>query len=315
MAVADGIPDEVVALLAAYFEAAAASGTPRFDHLRATLLQLYRRRRIEGASADASCAETSSFHGVVFVEQRLMAHVVAWYVGNYDRALAACFNTAVIHADTPATHLLRMTKAQGRKSIDRFRTKEANLLVATNAAEEGMDIPEANAVVRFDPISTAVSLVQGRGRAREAHSDFVVLDERHNRTVAALQDAERNQSTFIQQAFGDTGVVGSASNIRSESELKASAMQSQVAREAANCYFLRQHFDSPTQLLNTFCQKVRLSTAPTEGGSGTHFDCTVRVTSITFGSIIGHGTSTSKKGARDAASADAVQQLRAHFNV
>ena len=54
------------------------------------------------------------------------------------------------------------------------------ILGIPQVCEEGMDVPEANCVVRFDPMLTSVSYVQGRGRAREAGSSLLVLRERED---------------------------------------------------------------------------------------------------------------------------------------
>jgi len=50
-------------------------------------------------------------------------------------------------------------------------------------------------------MNTAVSYVQGRGRARQANSSFVMLDQRHDRPAALLAQQEEEQhriaSTFV----------------------------------------------------------------------------------------------------------------------
>ncbi|CAN0295772.1 unnamed protein product, partial [Ectocarpus sp. 12 AP-2014] len=68
-----------------------------------------------------------------------------------------------------------------------------NLLLSTAVAEEGIDVPDANCVVRYDPMDHAVSMVQGRGRARGEKSSFVVLCERADRTTADLEAVEHRQ--------------------------------------------------------------------------------------------------------------------------
>ncbi len=60
-----------------------------------------------------------------------------------------------------------------------------------------MDIPEANCVIRFDAITTPVSLVQSRSRARQADSAFVVLAEVKGRSVETLETPELAQHTAI----------------------------------------------------------------------------------------------------------------------
>lgn len=53
-----------------------------------------------------------------------------------------------------------------------------NLLVATNVAEEGLDIQTCCLVVRFDLPETVASFIQSRGRARMQKSEYVFLVER-----------------------------------------------------------------------------------------------------------------------------------------
>lgn len=78
-----------------------------------------------------------------------------------------------------------------------FRTGHINLMIATSVAEEGMDIAAANCVIRFDAVQHTVSLVQSRGRAREAESSFVVMQDNHSVTMDHLVQAERLQGDVI----------------------------------------------------------------------------------------------------------------------
>ncbi|CAN0472862.1 unnamed protein product, partial [Hapterophycus canaliculatus] len=104
------------------------------------------------------------------------------------------FSTTCLHsASSPATASLALSKKDTQKRIDAFRCGSVNLLLATEVAEEGMDIPAANCVIRYDPLEHVVSMVQGRGRAREKESSFVVLHERPDRTVADLEAVEQRR--------------------------------------------------------------------------------------------------------------------------
>ena len=60
------------------------------------------------------------------------------------------------------------------------------MLIAISVAEEGLNIPAANCVIYFDPTNHAVSYVQGQGRARQANSSFVMLDQREDRPAEML---------------------------------------------------------------------------------------------------------------------------------
>ena len=111
---------------------------------------------------------------IVFVQQRVAAHVLEYFVIR-DPDLSPLGATCIYSSSSPATASLRLSPTELRNRLDLFKRGTASILVATNVAEEGMDIPAANAVVHFDPVQTPVSLVQSRGRARQQDSSFVVM--------------------------------------------------------------------------------------------------------------------------------------------
>lgn len=49
------------------------------------------------------------------------------------------------------------------------------LLIATSTAEEGMDVPSCEFVVRYNAAATGIQLLQSRGRARQKVSEFLVI--------------------------------------------------------------------------------------------------------------------------------------------
>ncbi|KAJ9688889.1 hypothetical protein PVL29_014506 [Vitis rotundifolia] len=70
-------------------------------------------------------------------------------------------------------------KSMSRKSmniiLDKFRSNELNLLVATKVGEEGLDIQTCCLVIRFDLPETVASFIQSRGRARMPQSEYAFL--------------------------------------------------------------------------------------------------------------------------------------------
>ena len=133
------------------------------------------------------------FRGIVFVEQRIATHILD-YVIQTDLITSTRFISKVVYsAGSPASPTHHLSKSNQEAALESFQTGESNLLIATNVAEEGLDVPAANCVIRFDSMVTSVSLTQSRGRARQADSSFIVLSERADRTTRDLERAEQIQ--------------------------------------------------------------------------------------------------------------------------
>ncbi|KAF2682135.1 hypothetical protein K458DRAFT_342502 [Lentithecium fluviatile CBS 122367] len=65
-------------------------------------------------------------------------------------------------------------------TVQKFRRGELNCLFSTSVAEEGLDIPQCNLVVRFDLYRSMIGYVQSRGRARHRNSTYLHMVEEGN---------------------------------------------------------------------------------------------------------------------------------------
>jgi ERCC4-related helicase len=57
-----------------------------------------------------------------------------------------------------------LKQKEQKEMIEKFKAGEINVLVATSIAEEGLDIPEVNEVIFYEPIPSAIRSIQRRGR-------------------------------------------------------------------------------------------------------------------------------------------------------
>ncbi|KAJ0266449.1 Dicer-like protein 4 [Hirschfeldia incana] len=73
-----------------------------------------------------------------------------------------------------------MSRKNMKTILERFQSKELNLLVATKVGEEGLDIQTCCLVIRFDLPETVTSFIQSRGRARMPKSEYAFLVDRGN---------------------------------------------------------------------------------------------------------------------------------------
>ncbi len=69
-----------------------------------------------------------------------------------------------------------LSQKEQKKIIEEFTNGELNVLCATSIAEEGLDIPEVNAVIFYEPIPSAIRTIQRAGRtARLEKGKWIVL--------------------------------------------------------------------------------------------------------------------------------------------
>uniref|UniRef100_A0AAX7UZ53 RNA helicase n=1 Tax=Astatotilapia calliptera TaxID=8154 RepID=A0AAX7UZ53_ASTCA len=132
---------------------------PKMDELQRTLLQQF------GSGVPS--------RGILFSKTRKSTHCLKdWVLKN--RAL----KDAGIKADIltgAGNGITYMTQNEQAETIRSFRMGSLNLLISTSVAEEGLDIPECNLVVRYGLLTNEIAQQQASGRARAKNSQYAVV--------------------------------------------------------------------------------------------------------------------------------------------
>ncbi|MFW5978339.1 MAG: ERCC4 domain-containing protein, partial [Halohasta sp.] len=87
-----------------------------------------------------------------------------------------------------------MTQNEQQETLDAFRAGEFEVLVSTSVAEEGLDVPEVDLVLFYEPVPTAIRSIQRKGRTgRQDEGRVVVLLANDTRDEAYFWISRRKE--------------------------------------------------------------------------------------------------------------------------
>jgi Fanconi anemia group M protein len=87
-----------------------------------------------------------------------------------------------------------MTQNEQQETLDAFRNGEFEVLVSTSVAEEGLDVPEVDLVLFYEPVPTAIRSIQRKGRTgRQDEGRVVVLLAEDTRDEAYFWISRRRE--------------------------------------------------------------------------------------------------------------------------
>lgn len=122
--------------------------------------------------------ESTDFSGLVFVRTRVEVAVLSQLLSIHPRTRSFSVSTFVgasgFSGRKYAICELADIKTQA-STLDDFRMGRKNLIITTNALEEGIDVSACNVVICFELPTNLKSFVQRRGRARKSTSKYVLM--------------------------------------------------------------------------------------------------------------------------------------------
>jgi len=92
-----------------------------------------------------------------------------------------------------------LSQKEQQEIIQEFSSGRINILVATQIAEEGLDIPEVSAVIFYEPIPSAIRQIQRRGRtARLEKGKLIMLITKNTRDESYYWTAFHKEKKMYQ---------------------------------------------------------------------------------------------------------------------
>ncbi len=156
-------------------------------------------------------AETLGIQGgdrvIVFTESRDTAETLTDFLGEH-------FSTRKFVGQADREGSDGMTQTEQQDTLREFRDGGFEVLVSTSVAEEGLDVPEVDLVLFYEPVPTAIRSIQRKGRTgRQSRGRVVVLLAEDTRDEAYFWISRRRQKEMEEEL---RQLKGAAEDIRRE---------------------------------------------------------------------------------------------------
>ena len=126
--------------------------------------------------------------GIIFIRTKRHAHALKEWISE-NLILKAMVRPDVITGQTrdAGEGMIQVTQAE---VVSNFRGGLTNLLIATSVAEEGLDIPDCNLMIRYEHVTNEIAKEQTRGRARAENSRGYLLASSNIRKFQEFKNQE-----------------------------------------------------------------------------------------------------------------------------
>ncbi|WP_254536674.1 DEAD/DEAH box helicase [Halomarina litorea] len=139
---------------------------------------------------------------IVFTESRDTAETLTEFFGGH-------FETRKFVGQGDKEGSDGMTQKQQQETLDAFRAGEFEVLVSTSVAEEGLDVPEVDLVLFYEPVPKGIRAIQRKGRTgRQTEGKVHVLLAEDTRDEAYFWISRREEKRMEEELRSLKGMAG-----------------------------------------------------------------------------------------------------------
>lgn len=187
--------------------------------------------------------------GILFSKTRKSIHCLYdWVRNNKDLQEAGVKAAILTGAGNGTTY---MTQNEQADTINKFRQGIVNLLISTSVAEEGLDIPECNLVVRYGLLTNEIAQQQASGRARTTDSHYSVVAEAGGREVKR-ELINENLEELTGKAIAEIQKMSPREFRRKITELQTNAV---ICRKIAETRRIKKRSCNTADSVKLLCRK------------------------------------------------------------
>ncbi|KAF5918085.1 hypothetical protein HPG69_015967 [Diceros bicornis minor] len=195
---------------------------------------------------------SESPRGIIFTRTRQSTHSLLLWLQHQPGLQTVDIRAQLLTGAGNSSQSTHMTQREQQEVIQKFRVGTLNLLVATSVAEEGLDIPQCNVVVRYGLLTNEISMVQARGRARAGQSVYSFVATENSRELRRELTNEALEA-LMEKAVAAVQEMDQAEYQAKIRDLQRAAVVKRAARAAQQESRRQQFLADQVQLLCINC--------------------------------------------------------------
>uniref|UniRef100_A0A8C2WT53 RNA helicase n=1 Tax=Cyclopterus lumpus TaxID=8103 RepID=A0A8C2WT53_CYCLU len=161
--------------------------------------------------------------GIIFTKTRRSAIALSQWIQEDPKCADVGVKAAYVIGGGDQSVVKPMTNTEQRDVLNKFRNGEVNVLIATTVAEEGLDIPACNFVIRYGLVTNEIAMIQAKGRGRAEDSSYTLVDVK-NSGVAEKECVNEYRITLMNKAITKIGALNQAEYDKRISEIQIQAI-------------------------------------------------------------------------------------------
>ncbi|XP_071329655.1 interferon-induced helicase C domain-containing protein 1 isoform X2 [Trachinotus anak] len=138
--------------------------------------------------------------GIIFTKTRRSAIALSQWIQENPKFADIGVKASHVIGGGDQSVVKPMTSAERNDVLNKFRNGEVNLLTATTVAEEGLDIPACNFVIRYGLVTNEIAMIQAEGRGRAGDSTYTLVEVK-NSGVAGKEYVNEYRKDMMHKAI------------------------------------------------------------------------------------------------------------------
>ncbi|KAM4731905.1 interferon-induced helicase C domain-containing protein 1 isoform 2-T2 [Anableps anableps] len=168
--------------------------------------------------------------GIIFTKTRHSAITLSQWIQENPKFADIGVKPSYVIGGGDQSDTKPMTAAEQKDVLKKFKTGELNLLIATTVAEEGLDIPDCNFVIRYGHVTNEIAMIQSQGRGRAEDSTYTVVDVK-NSGVAEKECVNEYREQMMNKAIQKIKALNQSAYKKQITEFQIQAIMEERVRQ------------------------------------------------------------------------------------